>query len=273
MKNKVLILGKGFVGARLKEAFDCGISGRRIRSIRDAEEEIRKYNPKILINCIGRTGKRNVDDCEIDKNTALFSNAFVPVILAEAAIRHKIKLIHVSSGCVYRYDYSKNRPVKEEKIPDFFELFYSRSKIYAEGALKALADKHNTLIVRLRIPLDSRPHPKNILDKLIACRKVTDIPNSLTYIPDFIKALKHLIRINAGGIYNVVNKGSLRYPELLDVYKKYVPDFNYKVIDYKKLNLIRTNLILSTRKLEKTGFKPRKIQDVLKECVENYLKY
>ena len=97
------------------------------------------------------------------------------------------------------------------------------------------------------------------------------MPNSVTYIPDFVEALRHLIKIDARGIYNVVNKGGLRYPKLMEVYKKYVPDFQYTVVDYRKLGLVRTNLLLSTRKLEKSGFKVRKIDDVLEECVRGYV--
>ena len=59
----------------------------------------------------------------------------------------------------------------------------------------------------------------------------------------------------------------------MDVYKRYNPKFNYEVIDYKKLNLVRTNLILSTRKLEKDGFKVRNIHEVLEECVREYVEY
>jgi DUF1009 family protein len=92
-------------------------------------------------------------------------------------------------------------------------------------------------------------------------------------MPDFAKAVKHLVKVEAMGIYHVVNKGGLRYPELLDVYKKYVPDFKYTVIDYKSLKIDRTNIILSTQKLEKTGFKVRDIHEVLEECVKEYLKY
>jgi len=66
--------------------------------------------------------------------------------------------------------------------------------------------------------------------------------------------------------------GVLRYPELLDVYKKYKPDFQYEIIDYKQLKLVRTNLVLSTEKLEKTGFKMRDIKEVFEECVKGYLK-
>ena len=60
---------------------------------------------------------------------------------------------------------------------------------------------------------------------------------------------------------------------LMDIYKKYVPDFEYKLLPLKNLKLDRTNLLLSVRKLEKTGFKVRHIKDVLKECVEQYVKY
>ena len=59
----------------------------------------------------------------------------------------------------------------------------------------------------------------------------------------------------------------------MDVYKKYVPDFQYSILPMKRFPLDRTNLVLSVRKLEKTGFKVRKIQEVLKECVEQYVKY
>jgi len=273
MNHNILILGKGFIGERLQKELDCNSSAEKIYSLRDAERVIKKHRPKVIINCIGSTGKNNVDDCELDKDKTLFANTFVPIILAEAALRNKIKLVHISSGCIYRFDYAKDKAIKEEKIPDFLDLYYSRSKIYAERALDALSAEYNILIARIRVPLDNRRHPRNILTKLIKYKKVIDIPNSVTYLPDFIRALKHLIRIDAQGIYNLVNKGGLKYPDLLDAYRKYAPEFNYKVIKFSSLNLIRSNLILSTDKLEKSGFKVRKIKEVFGECLKNYLKY
>ena len=161
----------------------------------------------------------------------------------------------------------------EKDVPDYYNLFYSRTKIYAEGVLDAFIKGSNVLIVRVRIPLDKYPSPRNILNKLIKYKTIIDVPNSITYIPDFIKALEHLLKINAKGIFNLTNKGGLRYPALLDVYKKFVPDFEYTLLPLKNLKLDRTNLILSVRKLEKTGFKVRNIKDVLEECVEKYVKY
>ncbi|MDO8662327.1 MAG: sugar nucleotide-binding protein [Candidatus Omnitrophota bacterium] len=272
MNKKILILGKGFIGERLQRALNCRISGKFIRSFADADKIIRQYKPRVIINCIGITGKRNVDDCELEKDTTLLANSFVPLMLAEAALRNNIKLVHISTGCIFNFDYARNKPIKEETLPDFFDLFYSRSKIYSDIALEALSKKYNILIARLRIPLLNESHPKNLLDKLIKYKQVIDIPNSVTYIPDFVRALKHLIKINARGSYNIVNKGGLRYPKLMDIYKKHVPGFSYEKIDFHKLSLTRTNLIMSTRKLEKSGFKVRKIDSVLEECVKEYLK-
>ena len=272
MANKILVLGKGFIGDRVKKELGCEISDRKIYSFKDADEEIKKFNPKVIINCIGHIGK-NVDECELDKDKALLANAFIPIILAEVALRNHIRLVHISSGCIHRFDYKKDAPIKEDKEGDFFDLFYSRTKIYSEQALKILSNRYPLLIARIRVPLDNRPHPRNILTKLLAYKEtIVDLPNSITYIPDFIHALRYLIERNAVGIYNIVNKGALRYPELLEVYKKYAPGFSYRVIDYKQLNLVRTNLILSTEKLEQTGFKVRDIHDVLEECVKEYIR-
>ena len=211
MKSKILILGKGFIGKRLQEALGYDISGRKIYSFKDAEKEINKYNPKIIINCIGYSGGKNsVDGCELNKDKTILADTFVPIILAEICLRKKIKLIHISSGCIYKFNYSKDRPVKEQVLPDFLDLFYSRTKIYAERALEILSLEANILILRIRLPLDNQPHPKNLLSKLISYKKVIELPNSISYLPDCIRALRHLIKIDARGIYNLVNKGGLK---------------------------------------------------------------
>ena len=109
------------MGQRLQKALDCQITSARINSYKDAQKIIRKYRPKILINCIGITGKRNVDDCELDIDGVLTANSFIPVILAEACLRNNIKLVHISSGCIFNYDYKKNKPIKEES-EDYFKI-------------------------------------------------------------------------------------------------------------------------------------------------------
>jgi 3,5-epimerase/4-reductase len=268
--KKTLVVGNGYIGTRLGAEFDAAVAGDRIGSFADCQRIVAKYKPAVLINAIGYTGARNVDDCELDKDNTLLANTFVPVMLAEACLRTNVRFVHISSGCIFKYEYGKQRPIDETLIPDYYDLFYSRSKIYAERCLDYLDRRYPFLTVRIRIPLDNRPSGKNILDKLLTYKKVIDIPNSVTYIPDFILALKHLIRVKATGIYNVVNKGGLRYPELMKAYQKRVPGYSFSILPMTSFTLKRTNLVLSTKKLEQSGFKVRRIQDVLDECVREY---
>ena len=273
MKQKILILGKGYIGRELQNHFKCAISTKKIYSLQDALSVLASKKPDIIINCIGHTGKKNVDDCELKIDKTLHSNTFIPIILAEACLRKKVKLVHICSGCIYHYDYKKDNPIPESKMPDHYDLFYNRTKIYSGIVLENIARHHHVLIVRIRLPLDNKPHPKNILTKLIKYKKIINLPNSVTYLPDFLEALDHLLKRNASGLYNIVNKGALRYPALLDVYRKHVPAFHYSIVKLKNLDLVRPSLILSTRKLEKSGFNVRPIQKILNECVEQYVKH
>ena len=270
MEN-ILIFGAGFLGNRISGALECPVYAPKINTIEDAQKAIDFYKPKVIINCIGSYGK-NVDDCEKDKTKSMIAFTLAPLLLAESAIRNGIKLVHISSGCLYKYDYAQNVPIPEDQPPDFFSLYYSRLKIYAEAALYSLGDAANILQLRIRMPLDYIPHPRNLLTKLTSYNSVLDIPNSVTYIPDMIQALKHLLSVGAEGVFNVVNYGGLRYRELLEEYRKYNRNFSYSIMELSELKSVRTNLILSTDKLEASGYTIRDIHECLPECVEQYVK-
>lgn len=272
-KKSILVLGAdGYIGSRI-----CGETGfegsaDRISSLNDVEGILERYKPSTVINCIARTGwgEKGVDRCEDDAGATILANSTVPVLLTEAAIRHGFRLVHISTGYVYETP-ENNLLISEEKTPDFFEVFYSRTKIYSESALVACSGKHPILILRPNIVLDDRPHPRNILDKLIKSGRVVGGQHSVTYLPDFIEALQHLIKVEASGLYNVVNKGGLKYSELLDEYRAHNPSFDYEAIDLKDLGRNRPNAMLSTEKLEKTGFKVRDIHSVIGECLKGYI--
>ena len=68
MKYKVLVLGKGYMGEKIAKELDCGICVKRVLSLKDAQDIVDEHKPNVIINCIGHTGARNVDDCEIDKD-------------------------------------------------------------------------------------------------------------------------------------------------------------------------------------------------------------
>ena len=270
MNKEILVFGKGWIGSRLAQHLDCQSTGRRIATYEDVQEEIDKFKPKVIINCIGSFG-RNVDDCEINKTKTIVATTFVPILMAEAALRNKLKLVHLSSGCIFHYDYDNQRPLKETEQPDFFDLYYSRCKEYAETSLLALGDAANILIVRPRMPLDYIPHKRNLLDKLVNFKNVIDLENSVTYVPEFLEAVKHLIKIDATGVYNCVNYGGLRFKELIEIYREFYPNHQYSIADKGDLKIVRTNLLLSTDKLEESGFEVKDIHDILRECVTRWV--
>lgn len=285
---KYLILGNGFIGNKFQEYFnnleeiggkeeESVIGQRRINSIKDIYLELATYKPEIILNCIGKTGKPNIDWCESNREITFFSNVTVPTLLAEVCKDVGIYLVHIGSGCIYEGLGKNNNGFTEKDKPNFKDSFYSRSKIFSEQILN---NYDNILILRIRMPIDSKPSDRNLITKLVRYKEVIgDIPNSITYLLDLMKVSKELMDRKESGIYNVVNDGTITHREILELYKEIVnPTFKLpKFIgleELKKLTLAgRSNCTLSTEKLYQKGIKIRDVKDALKECLQEYRKY
>lgn len=267
---RTIVIGDGWIGKQIAEKLDADIVRGRLTTLSDLGMVVEELKPDVLVNAIGHTGGPNVDCCEYDKDATILANSFVPIMAAEVAARHRIKLVHLSSGCIYD---NHGFPYREEDPPNFFDLYYSRSKIYSEAALAAVEARYGFLILRLRVPLDNKPNPRNILTKLVGYKKVIDEPQSVTYLPDFLRAMETLIRQDAHGVFNMVNNGTLRYPSLMEAYKKYHPEFEYSLTTLGGLGIKRTNVILDTRNIDACLPAPmRNINKILDECVSEYVK-
>lgn len=279
---KYLIFGNGYIGNRFQEYFnnigeESVIGQRRIDSIKDIHLELATYKPEVIINCIGKTGKPNVDWCELHKEETFFSNVTIPTLLAEVCHNTEIKMVHIGSGCIFEGTTELFKLFTEDSIPNFKGSFYSRTKIFSE---KILSEYDNILQLRIRMPIDNRPNDRNLLTKLLKYNKVLgDIPNSITYLPDLMKASKELIDRKESGIFNIVNPGTVTHRELLEMYKWYV-DPNFKLPKFipleelKKLTIAgRSNCVLSTNKLEQKGIEIRNVKIALKECLQDYRRY
>ena len=136
MGYKYLIFGNGFLGNKFNSFLDNSfISELEIREIDPVIEEINKYSPEIIINCVGRTGTPNIDWCEKNQSKTFHSNVLVPLIIAEACKRLNKKMVHIGSGCVYEGD-NNGAGFSEEDEPNYFGSFYSETKIISEKLLK-----------------------------------------------------------------------------------------------------------------------------------------
>ena len=61
-------------------------------------------NVDLLINCAGYTGKPNVDAVEDNKDVAYKANVDLARNIANVCYLGQIKLVHISSGCIYEGD-------------------------------------------------------------------------------------------------------------------------------------------------------------------------
>jgi dTDP-4-dehydrorhamnose reductase len=60
-----------------------------------------QYEPAVVLNCAGATGRPNVDWCEANKTATFRSNTIGPMVLAEACQGRQIHFVHMGSGCVF----------------------------------------------------------------------------------------------------------------------------------------------------------------------------
>jgi dTDP-4-dehydrorhamnose reductase len=270
MSIKYLIVGNGYLGNKYLKYFNNSIMyDQRIESIEDAYKAIEKYNPEILFNCAGATGRPNVDWCEDHKEETFNSNVVLPLNLAKACKAKNTRMVHLGSGCVYQGN-NNGKGFSEEDKPNFAGSFYSLTKATSEQLLK----EYEVLQLRLRMPIDSEFGPRNFVTKITNYKKVINELNSMTVVEDLLNATEVLIKNEKNGVYNITNPGPMTHKEILDLYKQIInPDFNYEIISLDELHKItkaqRSNCVLNTNKIEKE-IKLPKLEKRIIEIFNNY---
>lgn len=280
---KVLTLGQGFVSQHLpyqSTNYRLEATIMSVRTVLDA------HKPDVIINCIGKTGTPNVDWCEDNKEETVRSNVVIPTLLAEECNKRNIHLIHVGSGCIF-YGSSPNmfygtnvfgKPIQVDlgwTEKDFAnpESFYSKTKYASDLVLGSIP---NITVLRIRMPISDRNVPRNLISKLRKYDKVIDIPNSVTFMDDFVNCVDWVVKNRVTGIYHVTNPQTLTAAQIMREYQKYVPEHTFSVISEQELGSLtaakRSNCVLNTEKLNKAGFKMALAEEALSRCMANYIK-
>ena len=143
MKDRgVLVLGSsGMAGhalaAYIRESggFDVSDVGPRSRAFESTiladiltneglERRIDEIAPGCVVNCVGMLVKA----CEERKREAIYINAYLPRLLSEICASRAIRLIHLSTDCVFS---GANGPYDEDATRDG-DSFYDRTKALGE---------------------------------------------------------------------------------------------------------------------------------------------
>ncbi len=274
---KILIIGKGYIGTRCKDEWgdEAVVADKKIYTVEDALELLDEHKPDVVLNAAGVRGKPNVDWCETHQVETMEGNVKLPINIAQACQQRNIYLLHVGSGCVF---YGVSPDPKGWKEDDFANpiAYYSKCKYAADLALGPLP---NVGIARIRVPLDDRPYPGNIIDKLAAYPKIIDVANSITVIPDMIKVFHQLLEKKGEGIFHVTNPGAIKYRDLMALYREMVdPNQTNEWITEEQLvsqgltAKTRSTNILQSANLEKIGINMPPIEEAVKIAMEHYAK-
>lgn len=275
--TEAIIFGTGFLGTRMAQQLGYPAIPKNVCDLTNPiqiESVLNSYAPRVVINCTGKTGgpgEIGIDWCELNHGETIRSNVVGPVNLSVACARKGIYFVHLGSGCVYHGDNS-GKGFSEEDSPNFYgPQFYAMTKIDSERILKTLPG----LLLRIRMPIDDRPHPRNLIDKLASYPQVIDIQNSMTTIPDMIWAIRKLIELGAQGVYNLANPGSISAVEIMSLYRRIVdPEHSFKTMTLEELDAKtrgkRSNCILDTRKLKEIGIEMPEIHGAVESCLKKY---
>jgi len=272
---KGVVFGKGFLGTKIAESFGYLSTGIRINDDSQSLDELRSFlneeRPDIVVNAIGKTGRPNIDWCETHREETRKANTDAPIILSRECADRKIRFVHIGSGCVFKGD-NDGKGFTEKDEPNFYgPQYYAITKIDAERELKKLPG----LLLRIRMPIDGKPHDRNLIDKLKGYERIIDEPNSMTTVPDMLKSLKGLIDKDRDGIYNLTNPGTISPKEIMEKYKEIVDSsHSFRVMSLDELNEItagiRSNCVLNSSKLEAEDLELPEIHGAVISCLQEY---
>ena len=213
---KILVTGaNGQLGKSIRKVFSGDPSLEVIYTdvaeldITDREEVdhfIRENKLDFIINCAAYTA---VDKAEKDDLRAAAINTGAVGNIAQAAARHKVKVIHISTDYVFNGE--NYRPYEENDEP-YPRSIYGRTKLEGEGILTSFCTK--SLIIRTAWLYSE--FGGNFVASMLrlaserpSLNVVSDQIGSPTYAGDLAEAIHHIIKHDKWlpGIYHYTNEG------------------------------------------------------------------
>lgn len=161
--------------------------------------------PELVIHCAAYT---DVDGCARNPEVAHRVNAHGTHNVALACLETDATLVHISTNEVFAGD---NPAGYEEWMPLAPRNAYGRSKVAAEGYVRALLSRHYIV----RTAWLYAPGGRNFVHAILkrgretgVVRVVTDEVGNPTYAPDLAAAIAQLIESKQYGTYHFTNSGA-----------------------------------------------------------------
>jgi len=284
---KILIFGgNGWIGNKVynllqKMNIDVYKAESRADKPDDVQNEIKKFeNLTHIMSFIGRThgvyeGEKIGTIDYLEKPGKLVENIrdnlFSPMILSELCGKNNIHFTYLGTGCIFDYDDSHNcgdelTGFTENDLPNFFGSSYSIVKGFTDRLMHNF-NTHNTLNVRIRMPITDEVNERNFITKITNYKKICSIPNSMTVLNELLPIMIKLSLEFKTGTINLTNPGSISHNEILKLYKEIVDEnFTWENFTIEEQNQIlaskRSNNCLDTSRIvDESENKVKNIKD------------
>ena len=289
---KVLVYGsKGWIGKQfvqlLRESeVDYCHGFARVNEIEEVKKEISLYEPTHVIAFIGRThgpGFNTIDYLEQPGKLVenLRDNLYAQLTLANVCTSMHIHYTCIGTGCIFEYDekHSMNtesaNSFQEHDEPNFFGSSYSIVKGFTDMLMHQYED--TVLNLRIRLPIATMDNPRNLISKIIRYDRVTNVPNSVSVLPNLLPALLKMMKEGITGTINFTNPGTISNNRILELYKKHVnPEFVWKTLTIDEqdsmLTARRSNNYLDTSTLESFYSDLMNVEDAVEMVLKNWNK-
>ena len=203
--------------------------------------------------------------CDNDNNlyTNLKNYLQKPLNISKICCDNKIHFTYINCGDIFNNNNNYS----------FIE--YNKSNIknselhIIKGMVDQLIRNKNTLNIRLRMPIVEYDHINNFIYKIIKNKKVCDIQNSMSVLPELLPNIIGLLNKGIIGTINFTNPGSISVNEILHLYKDIIDnDLDMENMENEKFQEFNCNL--DTIKLQNLCPNIKNIKDSIIDILKNY---
>ena len=207
-----------------------------VENLETAKKWLEKTNPNIVLNCLGLLQQ----ECDNSPEKAILINALLPNYLAHIYKNANVKVIHLSSDCVFSGDRGQ---YTENDFPDG-ESVYARTKFL--GEIKG--DKDLTFRTSIIGP-DINKHGIGLFNWFMnqsgkVNGYVNAVWNGVTTI-ELAKAIHAAIEQNLTGLYQLASPGTIDKCSLLQLFKNAFNKTDIEILPYEQYKTNKS--LLNTR--------------------------
>lgn len=206
-----------------------------VSDIKNVEKLINSFLPDIIINCVGVLNKT----ANLDVKNTIYVNSFFPKLLERLGAEKAIKIIHISTDCVFK---GIDGGYNEDSYKD-------ETNIY--GLSKSLGEIKNDKDLTFRTSIIG-PELKNgsglfhwFMEQGGYIKGYSEAVWTGVTTLELAKAIDKAIDCNLTGLYHLVNNEKINKYELIKIFNKYFKDNN--IIIEKDKSYICDKSLINTR--------------------------